>query len=450
MRVVQRLEPLFPVFLRVGSSLRPIFGSPDLRHLALDLFALVSILLTIAALLAFVNRRFFGLPSTIGVMAMAMLFSVATFVLGSYEPAVTEAAETLLAQVDFSGALLDVMLAFLLFAGALHVKLEDLAGEKWVIGILATVGVVVSTVLIGVLSKLLLDALGFDLPWIHAFLFGALISPTDPIAVLGILKSAGVEKSLETKVTGESLFNDGVGVVVFVALLGFATRDHGTEVSDVVRLFAQEVLGALALGAIFGALTYFFMRQIDDYLVEVLLSLALCCGIYSLAGALHSSGPLAVVVAGLLIGNQGRRTAMSSATVQRLDDFWELVDELLNVLLFVLIGLELLIVPWSQGALIFGLVAIPMVLAVRFIAVAGTVRALSLRREFGPGTVRLLTWGGLRGGISIALALILREQLGEQDAVLLTATYIVVVFSIVVQGLTVGKLAARIRAEPLT
>lgn len=413
----------------------------------MDLFALVSILLAVAALLAFVNRRFFGLPSTIGVMAMALVMSTLTFAVGRVAPGVTDGAREVLAQVDFSGALLDVMLAFLLFAGALHVKLEDLAGEKWIIGILATIGVAVSTVLIGVLSKILLDALGFDLPWLHAFLFGALISPTDPIAVLGILKSAGVPKALETKVTGESLFNDGVGVVVFVALLGFASPDHGGGAGEVVQLFAQEVLGALALGAIFGTFTYWLMRQIDDYLVEVLLSLALCCGVYSLAGALHSSGPLAVVVAGLLIGNQGRRSAMSAGTVQRLDDFWELVDELLNVLLFVLIGLELLIVPWSQGALIFGVIAIPMVLGVRFLAVAGTVRALSLRREFGPGTVRLLTWGGLRGGISIALALILRKELGEQDAVLLTATYIVVVFSIVVQGLTVGRLAARVRNE---
>ena len=413
----------------------------------MDLFALVSILLAVAALLAFVNRRFFGLPSTIGVMAIALVMSTLTFAVGRFAPGVTDGAREILAQVDFSGALLDVMLAFLLFAGALHVKLEDLVGEKWVIGILATIGVAVSTVLIGVFSKLLLDALGFDLPWLHAFLFGALISPTDPIAVLGILKSAGVPKALETKVTGESLFNDGVGVVVFVALLGFASPDHGGGASEVVQLFAQEVLGALALGAIFGAFTYWLMRQIDDYLVEVLLSLALCCGVYSLAGALHSSGPLAVVVAGLLIGNQGRRSAMSAGTVQRLDDFWELVDELLNVLLFVLIGLELLIVTWTKNAVIFGVIAIPMVLGVRFLAVAGTVRMLSLRREFGPGTVRLLTWGGLRGGISIALALILRNQLGEQDAVLLTATYIVVVFSIVVQGLTVGRLAARVRNE---
>ena len=413
----------------------------------MDLFALVSILLAVAALLAFVNRRFFGLPSTIGVMAMALIMSTLTFAIGRVAPEVTDSARELLGQVDFSGALLDVMLAFLLFAGALHVKLEDLAGEKWIIGILATIGVAVSTVLIGVFSKLLLDALGFDLPWLHAFLFGALISPTDPIAVLGILKSAGVPKALETKVTGESLFNDGVGVVVFVALLGFASPDHGGGAAEIIQLFAQEVLGALALGAIFGAFTYWLMRQIDDYLVEVLLSLALCCGVYSLAGALHSSGPLAVVVAGLLIGNQGRRSAMSAGTVQRLDDFWELVDELLNVLLFVLIGLELLVVTWTKNAVIFGLIAIPMVLGVRFLAVAGTVRMLSLRREFGPGTVRLLTWGGLRGGISIALALILRNQLGEQDAVLLTATYIVVVFSIVVQGLTVGRLAARVRNE---
>ncbi|MFT5731407.1 MAG: CPA1 family monovalent cation:H+ antiporter [Planctomycetota bacterium] len=410
----------------------------------MDAFALASILLTVAALLAFINRRFIGLPSTIGVMAMALLFSLLLVGIGAVSPAFIESVRKLLEEVNFSDALLDVMLAFLLFAGALHVKLEDLAGQKWIIGTLASVGVVVSTAAVGVLAKVFLDAIGYPMDWLPCFLFGALIAPTDPIAVLGILKSAGVKKSLETKVTGESLFNDGVGVVVFVALLGFATADHAAESSAVVMLFAKEVFGALALGAIFGTVTYWLMRQIDDYLVEVLLSLALCVGVYSLAGALHSSGPLAVVVAGLLIGNQGRRSAMSSLTVQRLDDFWELCDELLNVLLFVLIGLEVLIIPWTQATFVFGLVAIPLTLGVRFLAVGGTVKLLSVGRTFDPGAVRILTWGGLRGGISIALALILRDRLGSGVDIFLTATYVVVVFSIVVQGLTVGRLASRI------
>lgn len=414
----------------------------------MDLFSLVSILLVVAALLAFLNRRFLKLPSTIGVMLLALVVSLVTFGLGRVQPQLVESAKSLLLQIDFSGALLDVMLAFLLFAGALHVKLEDLAGEKWVIGTLATVGVVVSTVLVGAATRYTLMALGFGpIPWLHAFLFGALISPTDPIAVLGILKSAGVDKSMETKVTGESLFNDGVGVVVFVALLGMATAGDEASAGGIAMLFVHEVFGALALGAVAGAVTYWLMKQIDDYPAEVMLTLALCMGVYSLAGHLHTSGPLAVVVAGLLVGNQGRRGAMSAATVQRLDDFWEMVDELLNVMLFVLIGLELLILPWSTHHVVFGLIAIPMVLAVRFVAVAGTVRLLSVRREFGPGVVTLLTWGGLRGGISIALALILRDRLGDEVTVLLTATYVVVVFSIVVQGLTVGTLARRIQSR---
>ncbi|MEM8709713.1 MAG: sodium:proton antiporter [Planctomycetota bacterium] len=413
----------------------------------MSLFALTSILLTVAGLLAFVNRRFLGLPSTIGVMALALVASAIMVGVGAFQPEVTAYARKILSEVDFSEALLDVMLAFLLFAGALHVKLQDLAGQRWIIGILATVGVVVSTVLVGVLTKLFLSATGTEMEWLHCFLFGALIAPTDPIAVLGILKSAGVKKSLETKVTGESLFNDGVGVVVFVALLGFATADHATEASAVALLFAQEVLGALALGAVFGGITYWLMRQIDDYLVEVLLSLALCAGVYSLAGALHSSGPLAVVVAGLLVGNQGRQSAMSDLTVERLDDFWELCDELLNVLLFVLIGLEVLIIPWSTDRLFFGAVAIPLTLIVRWIAVGGAVKLLSAKLEFDRGTVQILTWGGLRGGISIALALILRDRLGASVDVLLAATYVVVVFSIVVQGLTVGPLARRIEAR---
>ncbi len=419
-----------------------------LPALPVDLFSLVSLVLVVAALLAFLNRRFLKLPSTIGVMLLALVVSLATFAIGQFEPTLVDSARSLLLQVDFSDTLLDVMLAFLLFAGALHVKLEDLAGQKWVIGTLATVGVVVSTVLVGVATRYTLIAIGVGtIPWLHAFLFGALISPTDPIAVLGILKSAGVKKSLETKVTGESLFNDGVGVVVFVALLGLATADHGTGAGDIAMLFVHEVFGALALGALAGAITYWLMKQIDDYPAEVMLSLALCMGVYSLAGALHTSGPLAVVVAGLLVGNQGRRGAMSTSTVQRLDDFWEMVDELLNVMLFVLIGLELLVLPWSTQNIIFGLIAIPMVLAVRFLAVAGTVRVLSLRREFSPGAVTLLTWGGLRGGISIALALILQDKLGGGATVLLTATYVVVVFSIVVQGLTVGRLARRIQSK---
>lgn len=410
----------------------------------MDAFALSSILLTVAALLAFVNRRFIGLPSTIGVMALALLASLIMVGVGAVSPTFIDGVRKLLEEVNFSDALLDVMLAFLLFAGALHVKLEDLAGAKWTIGALATVGVVVSTAMVGVLTKLFFMATGVTMPWLHCFLFGALIAPTDPIAVLGILKSAGVKKSLETKVTGESLFNDGVGVVVFVALLGFATADHATSAGAVASLFAQEVVGAIVIGAACGTVTYWLMRQIDDYLVEVLLSLALCVGVYSLSGAVHASGPLAVVVAGLLVGNQGRRSAMSSLTVQRLDDFWELCDELLNVLLFVLIGLEVLIIPWSSSTFLFGAVAIPMTLGVRFLAVGGTVKLLSAGQTFDPGTVRILTWGGLRGGISIALALILRDKVGSGTDILLTATYVVVVFSIVVQGLTVGRLAARI------
>lgn len=407
-------------------------------------FALTSILLTVAALLAFINRRFIGLPSTIGVMAMALVASLIMVGVGAASPHFIEVVRQLLEDINFSDALLEVMLAFLLFAGALHVKLEDLAGQKWIIGVLATVGVAISTVAVGALTKLFFVATGYPMSWLNCFLFGALIAPTDPIAVLGILKSAGVKRSLQTKVTGESLFNDGVGVVIFVALLGFATVEHETTAGEIGLLFAKEVVGALGLGVAFGVFTYWLMRQVDDYLVEVLLSLALCAGVYNLAGALHSSGPLAVVVAGLLVGNQGRQNAMSSLTVQRLDDFWELCDELLNVLLFVLIGLEVLIIPWSPVRLAFGLVAIPMTLLVRFLAVGGTVKVMSLKGQFDPGTVRILTWGGLRGGISIALALILRDRVGNDADILLTATYVVVVFSIVVQGLTVGRLAARV------
>ena len=275
----------------------------------------------------------------------------------------------------------------------------------------------------------------------------ALISPTDPIAVMGILRNAKAPKRLETMIIGESLFNDGVGVVVFTVVLGIAAAGHDVSMVEVGKLFAEEAVGGVILGLVLGAIAFWMLRQVDDYSVEVLITLALVMGGYSLALALHTSGPLAMVVAGLFIGNQGRRLAMSDSTREHLDTFWELVDEILNAVLFVLIGLEVLILAFTGTIFAAGVIAIPLVLACRFACVSLPVLVMRSRREFSPGVIRVLTWGGLRGGISVALALSIPA--GPERDIILPVTYAVVVFSILVQGLTIGPLVRTVsREEP--
>jgi CPA1 family monovalent cation:H+ antiporter len=406
----------------------------------MSLFELLAILLVIAALLGYLNIRYLKLPTTIGIMLMSLVVSFILIVLGLFVPAIEQMAENIVSQIDFSDVLLEVMLSYLLFAGALHVDLSDLAKQKWIIALMATVGVVLSTALIGTAAYFLLPLFGFDTKFIYCLLFGALISPTDPVAVLGILKKAGVGKSLKTKITGESLFNDGVGVVVFLALLSIATGQHEVSAGQIAELFVVEVLGGIAFGAAIGFLGYYLLRNIDNYQVEVLITLALVTGGYALASHWHLSGPLAMVVAGLMIGNHGRLLAMSSTTRQHLDLFWELVDEILNALLFALIGLELLIVSnqFTMQTFLLGLIMIVVALACRATAVSVPVTILKPFRRFSDGAIKMLTWGGLRGGISVALALALPEEAGR--GLFLKLTYMIVIFSIAVQGLTVGKL----------
>jgi len=406
----------------------------------MSLFELLAILLVIAALLGYLNIRYLKLPTTIGIMLMSLVVSFTLIVLGLFVPAIEQMAENIVSQIDFSNVLLEVMLSYLLFAGALHVDLSDLAKQKWVIALMATVGVVLSTALIGTAAYFLLPLFGFETKFIYCLLFGALISPTDPVAVLGILKKAGVGKSLKTKITGESLFNDGVGVVVFLALLSIATGQHEISAGHIAELFAVEVLGGIAFGSAIGFLGYYLLRNIDNYQVEVLITLALVTGGYALASHWHLSGPLAMVVAGLMIGNHGRLLAMSNTTRQHLDLFWELVDEILNALLFALIGLELLIVSnqFTMQTFLLGLIMIVVALACRATAVSIPVTILKPFRRFSNGAIKMLTWGGLRGGISVALALALPEEAGR--GLFLKLTYMIVIFSIAVQGLTVGKL----------
>ncbi len=403
----------------------------------------IAILISLAAVFRYLNYRFLKMPTTIGLLVIALLMSLAIVVLGKLGLPFQDQAKELLKGIDFNETLMQGMLSALLFAGALHVHLEELVKQKWVVAILASVGVIASTFMVGFAAFAIFGFLGLEMPLIYCLLFGSLISPTDPIAVLGILKTVGAPKSLETKIAGESLFNDGVAVVVFLVLLSFVGGGHGggheeVSVASIAMLFGQEVIGGVIFGFVIGYIAFRMLASIDNYQVEILLTLALVLGGYALASAWHLSGPIAIVVAGLLIGNKGRKHAMSDKTRDHLDNFWELVDEILNAMLFVLIGLEVLVLTYDQQYLWAGLIMIPVVLAIRFISVGIPVSLLKLRQNFTPKIVRILTWGGLRGGISIALVLTLPE--GEHREALLVITYVIVIFSILVQGMTVGKL----------
>ena len=400
----------------------------------MEAFDIIGILLSLAAVFGYFNYKFIKLPTTIGLMLLGLIFSLIIIITGIFNDDFYKFAQNFVTDIRLDESLLGIMLSYLLFAGALHVKLEDLSNQKWVIAILATIGVIFSTFIIGSLSYLLMKSLDIQISFTYCLLFGALISPTDPVAVLGILKKAGAPKSLETKITGESLFNDGVGVVVFIAILGIATGKNDASFSAIGNLFIIEVLGGIGIGFALGLLAFLMLRSIDQYQVEILITLALVTGGYSLAHNLHTSGPLAMVVAGLMIGNQGRILAMSKKTEEHLDSFWELVDEILNAILFLVIGLEILILAFNLNHIIFGIIAIPLTLAVRMSAVSLPTLFLKNKANFSKGTIKALTWGGLRGGISLALALSIPK--GAERDVLLTATYIVVIFSIGVQGLT--------------
>lgn len=409
----------------------------------MNLFEITSLLMVLTALFSYVNYRVFRLPTTIGVMVVALLTSLGFVALGSFGVAFGQKQIALmLKNIDFNQALLHGMLSFLLFAGAMHIKLEDLKSQKWAITILATAGVVASTFIVGGLSWLVLDLLGIPASFIYCLLFGALISPTDPVAVIGILKTAGVPKSLETKIAGESLFNDGIGVVVFLIILELAVGGGEITAGRVALLFVEEALGGALLGLLIGVLAYQMLKRVNNYQVEVIITLALVMGGYTLADTIHTSGPIAIVVAGLMIGNHGRAFAMSKLTRDRLDDFWELVDEILNALLFMLIGLEVMVMPFTRGLLVAGLLTIVITLFARWTSVGGAVIIMRSFRAFSTGATTVLTWGGLRGGISVALALSMPEV--PERATIITITYIVVVFSIVIQGMTLGRLAKRI------
>ncbi len=430
---------------------------------ATALLNISAILLAFAAFFGWINTRFLNLPMTIGLVLISLAASMgvvaldAVFGLG-YAQVAREALNT----IDFHDSLMIGMLHLLLFAGALHTDLDNLLRYKFHILLMATLGVVISTAIIGFITYYLVAAFGFEIPLIWCMVFGSLISPTDPVAVLSIIRTLDVPKNLQTKIAGESLFNDGIGVVVFLALVGIATGDTGHGVVEashggavaahsavgsfnpgaIVELLFQEVVIGVLIGLVLGYVTFLAMRTIDDYVVEVIMSLALVMGIYALCSYLHASGPLGVVVAGLFIGNHGTRFAMSRVTQEHLEKFWELIDEILNAVLFLLIGFEILVIPFSENLIFLILAIIPIVLLGRTLAVSVPTAFIRSRGGYvEKGAVPVLIWGGLRGGISVALALSLPDFDGKPAV--LAMTYGVVIFSIVVQGLTVQRVIAK-------
>lgn len=399
--------------------------------------------IVITALLAYVNHRFIGLPTAIGMMATALALSLALAGLDAFGVAhqLRVAEEALLSRIDFSDVLMQGMLSLLLFAGALHVDLSELRAYRWQVGALAVVGTVLSTLVVGFAMWWLLPWLGLPLPLIHCLIFGALISPTDPIAVIGILKSAGAPRNLELVIAGESLFNDGVGVVLFALLVETLVSGETPTVGHAGLLLLQEAGGGIVFGLVVGYITFRLLRSIDNYQVEVLLTLAAVMGGYALASHLHVSGPLAMVVAGLMIGNQGRALAMSDTTRHHIDLFWELLDEILNAVLFVLIGLEVIVIRFAHGIFGAAIAAIAVTLFARWLTVGLPVGLAGRAFKLPEGSGKVLTWGGLRGGISVALCLSLPA--GPERETLLAMTYCVVAFSILGQGLTMGRVVRR-------
>ncbi|MGB5805482.1 MAG: sodium:proton antiporter [Vibrio anguillarum] len=404
---------------------------------------IIAIFLSVTALLAYVNRRYVGLPSAIGVMGIALgisLLNMAADSLGFH--ALHTLEQSLVESIDFSELLMQGMLSLLLFAGALHVDLSQLRIYRWQVASLAAIGTTLSTLFIGFGLWALLSLTDLGMPLVYCLVFGALISPTDPIAVMGILKSAGAPGSVELVISGESLFNDGVSVVLFSLILAMIASGEGPSVAGAAQLLLKEAGGGALLGAVVGYVIYRMLKSIDSYQEEVLITLAAVLGAYALATHLHVSGPIATVVMGLIIGNHGRSYAMSEQTKKNLDMFWELMDEILNAVLFVLIGLEVVLIHFSNALIATGLMVVALTLLSRLLTVGVPIAVLGKRFRLPKGAWSVMTWGGLRGGISVALALSLPPS--EARDTVVSLTYIIVVFSILIQGMTIGKLVRKV------
>jgi CPA1 family monovalent cation:H+ antiporter len=382
------------------------------------------------------------LATTIGVMLISVILGISLKVTESYSPSYISPLRSFLTGFDFSAFVLDFILCFLLFAGSLHVNLNHLKGARATVFSYSTLGVIISTLLIGSITWLVVGWFGYTIPVVYCFLFGALISPTDPIAVISILSQYKVPQKLKTEIVGESLFNDGVGVVVFTVIYAIAIGDGAFTFGKVVEVFSIEVAGGLAIGLAAGYAGYRLMKSIDHYQTEILITLAVVTGGYSLASLFHASGPLAMVVAGLLIGNKGKTHAMSDVTAEYVDKFWELIDEICNTILFVLMGLEVFLVPFDVSYLLVGIVLIAVSLVSRYISLLPAFFLFNRQETRKSLNLAVLTWGGLRGGISIALSLSLANKT-ESGNLFIVATYCIVLFSILVQGLSIKKLLAR-------
>ena len=407
----------------------------------MELYYSFSVLIVLAATFAYINYRFLKLPNTIGIMVIAILVSLILVLFGeNLLPKTTSHLYNLIGSLDFTEVLMGAMLNFLLFAGGIHINIKDLREQFAPIVLFATVGVIISTFAVGFGVFYLLPFLGIKIPFLYCLVFGALISPTDPVAVLSILKKANVTKSLETKVAGESLFNDGVAVVVFTVILQLAIgKEIDLTIENISVLLLKEAGGGLLLGVILGFSASRAMREIDDYILSVLITLAVVMGGYLIAREMHFSSPLTMVAAGLFMGNFNVQFKMKSETQDYLLKFWELIDEIMNAVLFLFIGFELLLIKDLNEYLLAGGICILIVLAARWISIFFPTKFMSLRTRFSPQTVKVLVWGGIRGGVSIALALSIPQN--EHTNAIISITYCVVVFSIVVQGLTIGKVA---------
>ena len=409
----------------------------------MSLYAIATILIVISALFGYINVRFLKMPNTIGLMVITIVFTLVVLATSIFDNTLLEQEKLLISQIDFETVLLDIMLSFLLFAGALHTNFQQLKVQRKPIILFATVGILISTFVMAGFTFLLLKVVSIDVDFIYCLLFGALISPTDPIAVLGILKQAGAPKKLETKIVGESLFNDGVGVVIFLTIYQIAKGGANISFSHVAELFLVEVIGGLGLGLVLGFITYRLLKSINDYDTEVIITIAAVMGGTLLAQYFHLSAPLAMVTTGLIVGNDTvRESSMSEITEQYVDKFWELIDVLLNTILFVMIGMEILVLAYEGKFFLAGLIAIPSLLLARYISLMLPIKLYAKKLDFVPNTNLIMTWGGLRGGISIALALSLTQDMHRD--LFLVITYVIVVFSIIVQGLSVGKLIKKL------
>ncbi|WP_312422974.1 sodium:proton antiporter [Epilithonimonas sp.] len=407
----------------------------------MELYYSFSVLIVLASLFAYINYRVLKLPSTIGIMVIAIIVSVTLVASGeNFLPKTTTHLTELVHNLDFTEVLMGAMLNFLLFAGGIHVNIKDLKEQFGPVVIFSTVGVIISTFAVAFGAYYLLPLIGIQMPFIYCLVFGALISPTDPVAVLSILKQANVSKSLETKVAGESLFNDGMAVVVFTVVLQLAIgKEIDLNVENIGLLLLREAGGGLLLGVLLGLSASRAMRVVDDYIISVLITLSVVMGGYLIAHEMQISAPLAMVAAGLFMGNFSESFKMKSETQDYLIKFWELIDEIMNAVLFLFIGFELLLIKDLNEYLVAGGICILIVLLARWVAIFVPTKFMAFKYRFSPQTVKVLVWGGIRGGVSIALALSI--PVNEYSQIIISITYCVVVFSIIVQGLTIAKVA---------